>query len=312
MIPLYLFTGFLDSGKTSFIQETLADPRFSTGEKTLLLLCEEGEVELDPKKFACDNVTIETIDKQEDFTAEYLRNLTAKHRSDRVLMEYNGMWSMNLLTTQMPKNWQLYQHITLAQAPTFELYNANMRSLVVERMTGAEMVLFNRCGPDTDKMALHKIVRSSNRRSEIAYEFADGNVEYDEIEDPLPFDLNADPIEIADTDFGLWYMDVTDDPKKYLGKRVRFLAQVCQTPRVPKGSFAPGRFVMTCCAADITFVGLVCKYEQAQSLKNRAWITLTARVKIEYAAIYSGKGPVLVAESVEPAKKPAEEVVTFS
>ena len=44
-IPMYVFTGFLESGKTKFIQETLEDPRFNSGEKTLLLVLEEGEEE---------------------------------------------------------------------------------------------------------------------------------------------------------------------------------------------------------------------------------------------------------------------------
>lgn len=42
-IPVYLFTGFLDSGKTSFIQDTISDPDFLADEKTLLIACEEGE-----------------------------------------------------------------------------------------------------------------------------------------------------------------------------------------------------------------------------------------------------------------------------
>ena len=314
MIPLYLFTGFLDAGKTSFIQETMADPRFSSdGEKTLLLLCEEGEEEYDKEKFAGgENVTIVTVSDQSEMTAQYLRNLTAKYHSDRVVLEYNGMWPMSVLITNMPRNWQLYQHIMVADAGSFALYNANMRSLIVERLASAEMVLFNRCSADTDKDELHRIVRSTNRRTDIIYEYPDGSVEYDEIEDPLPFDLDANPVEIAPDDFGLWYMDVTDDPQKYAGKRVKFLAQVAQSPRVPKGSFAAGRFVMTCCVEDITFVGLVCKYEKAATLNSRDWVTITAKVKIEYAAIYGGKGPVLVAESIEPAEKPEQEVVYFS
>ena len=217
----------------------MADPRFSSGEKTLLILCEEGEEEYDPKKFAGgENVTIITIEDQSEMTAEYLRNLTAKYHSDRVLMEYNGMWPMSVLITNMPRNWQLYQHIMVADAGSFALYNANMRSLVVERLASAEMVLNTRSSVDTDKEELHRIIRSANRRSDIIYEYPDGSVEYDEIEDPLPFDLESDPIEIEDDDFGLWYMDITDDPTKYAGKRVKFLAQVAQSPRVPKGAFA--------------------------------------------------------------------------
>ena len=312
-IPIYLFTGFLDSGKTSLIQATLADPRFSSGEKTLLLLCEEGETEYDPDKFAGGNVTLVTISSPEEMTAEYLRNLTAKHHSDRVLLEYNGMWPMSVLVTHMPKNWQLYQHIMLADASTFEMYNANMRSLVVERLSSAEMVLFNRCGADTDKMALHRIVRGSNRRSEIAYEYENGSVDYDEIEDPLPFDLQADPVVIEDDDFGLWYMDITDDPQKYAGKRVRFLAQVAQSPRVPKGAFASGRFVMTCCVEDIEFCGIPCRYDQAGTLEPRSWVMVTAKITAEKHPLYKGElGPVLTALEVTKNAQPADpDVATF-
>ena len=45
-IPVYLITGFLESGKTTFINETISDPEFSQGERTLLICCEEGEVVL--------------------------------------------------------------------------------------------------------------------------------------------------------------------------------------------------------------------------------------------------------------------------
>lgn len=48
-IPVYLFVGFLESGKTKFIQETFEDPNFDSGDKTLLLICEEGEEEYNPK-----------------------------------------------------------------------------------------------------------------------------------------------------------------------------------------------------------------------------------------------------------------------
>lgn len=309
-IPVYLFTGFLEAGKTRFIQETLADPRFNSGEKTLLLLCEEGEEEYDPAGFAADNVKLVTIQDKAELSCEYLRNLAAKMRADRVVVEYNGMWLLADLLTVMPQNWTVYQNIMLADATTFETYMMNMRSLVLDKVGPAEMVIFNRCCDTTDRMELHRLVREGSRRADISYEALDGSVDYDEFEDPLPFDLNADIVEIADDDFGLWYMDITDNPQTYYGKTVRFKAQVCQTPRVPKGCFVPGRFLMTCCVQDITFVGLVCKSEIAQTLKNRDWITVTARVKKEYAAIYKGEGPVLVAQAIVPAEKPEQDVVT--
>ncbi|MFR1808663.1 MAG: GTP-binding protein [Pygmaiobacter massiliensis] len=309
-IPVYLFTGFLESGKTTFIQETLEDPRFSADEKTLLLLCEEGEVEFDLSKVPGGTVTVETIESKDELTQEYLRNLAAKSHADRVLVEYNGMWMLSDLLSNMPKNWQLYQNIMLADATTFPQYSLNMRSLVIDKAGPAEMIIFNRCADDVDRMELHRLVREASRRAEISYEAPDGTVDYDELEDPLPFDKEAELIKIADDDFGLWYTDITDNPQDYTGKRVQFKAQACQTPRVPKGCFAPGRFLMTCCVEDITFVGLVCKSETAASWHNREWITVTARVKQEYQAIYNGKGPVLVAESITPAEKAKNEVVT--
>ena len=36
-IPVYVFTGFLESGKTKFIQDILADPNFTENERTELL-----------------------------------------------------------------------------------------------------------------------------------------------------------------------------------------------------------------------------------------------------------------------------------
>ena len=63
-IPVYLFVGFLESGKTTFIQETFEDPNFDSGDKTLLLVCEEGEVEYQPGKFAFPGTTVQVIEGQ--------------------------------------------------------------------------------------------------------------------------------------------------------------------------------------------------------------------------------------------------------
>ena len=87
---------------------------------------------------------------------------------------------------------------------------------------------------------------------------------------PLPFDINAPVIDIPDDDYGIWYMDCQDEPQKYAGKTVKFLAQVCQTNRAGKNSFVPGRFAMTCCVQDIQFVGFPCSYDGYKALEQRA------------------------------------------
>ena len=265
-IPVYLFVGFLESGKTKFIQETFEDPNFDSGDKTLLLVCEEGEEEYHQKKFAFPGVTLYNLEDKAELNPQNLAKLAKEADAGRVVIEYNGMWLL--------------------------------QDLAVNN--------------DAARQELHKLVRQASRKCDIAYEFKDGSVAYDDIPDPLPFDINAPVIDIPDEDFGIWYMDCQDEPQKYTGKTVKFLAQVCQTNRAGKNSFVPGRFAMTCCVQDIQFVGFPCSYDGYKALEQRAWVKVTAKVGYKFHNIYRGKGPVLTALSVEPAEKPLNDVVTFS
>ena len=315
-IPVYTFTGFLEAGKTKFIQETLEDERFNAGEKTLLLVCEEGEEEYDPSSFAAPNVYIEIIEDQASLTTADLEALQKKHRIDRIVVELNGMQLVSDFYAIMPQKWVVYQEVCMVDATTILSYNQNMRSLVVDKLGGAELVVFNRVPPDMDIMPLHKLVRAiGGRRTEIIYEHPDGSVMYDEIEDPLPWDMNAPVIEIEDDDYALFYRDLADDEdaaKKYTGKVVKFRAQVANARKKVKDTFVPGRFVMTCCEADITFMGVPCEFPGAGKLKTRDWIMLEARVSFRSHVLYRNKtGPVLTAISVTPAAAPAQEVATF-
>ena len=310
-IPVYAFTGFLDSGKTKFIQETLEDERFNAGERTLLLVFEEGEEEYDFSTYPHKNVYLETLDQQTVTTKE-LQALAKKYRAERVVAELNGMQQVGDLYMRFPENWAVAQEVMFADSTTIMTYNANMRNLVMDKLVGAQMVVFNRLEKGADVMPLHKLARAANRRIDILYDYTDGSTSYDDIEDPLPFDINADIIDIPDDDFGIWYMDCQDEPQKYTGKTVKFLAQVCQTNRAGKNSFVPGRFAMTCCVQDIQFVGFPCSYDGYKALEQRAWVKVTAKVGYKFHNIYRGKGPVLTALSVEPAEKPLNDVVTFS
>ncbi len=310
-VPVYLFTGFLDSGKTTFIQSTLEDSRFNTGERTLLLLCEEGECEPNVQKYPGKNVFIETVEQPEQLTANFLTGLQKKHRAQRVMIEYNGMWLLTQLFQNMPKNWVIYQEMMFADANTFVSYNANMRNLVVDKLGTPELVVFNRAQKGLDKMALHKIVRGVSRRVDIAYEYGENDVEYDDIEDPLPFDKNAAVIAVKDTDYALWYRDLSEELNSYDGKSVTFKGQVVIDRSIPSGCFIIGRPLMTCCADDIRFAGLVCEWPQAKSLKSRDWVTVTATIAIRDHACYGRTGPVLTAKEVSACESPENEVATF-
>ena len=164
-IPVYLFTGFLESGKTRFIQETLEDKRFNNGEKTLLLLCEEGVEEYDPARFFGKNVFIEPVQKESDLSEKLLLRLQKQHSAERVLVEYNGMWQLKSLFNALPKSWVIAQEFMFAETATFVNYNNNMRSLVVDKLNSCELVVFNRYNEKTAKEQLHKIVRAVNTRA---------------------------------------------------------------------------------------------------------------------------------------------------
>ena len=310
-IPVYVFTGFLDSGKTKFIQETLEDERFNAGERTLLLVCEEGEEEFDLSTYPYKNVYQEVID-QERITAKELSALAQKHKAERVVAELNGMQLVGDFYARLPENWVVAQEVMFADSTTFQAYNANMRNLMMDKLTGAQMVVFNRLTPGADTMPLHKIARAANRRVDILYDFIDGSTSFDDIEDPLPFDINAPVIEVGDDDYALWFRDVTEEPEKYEGKTVRFKAQVAMLRRDKNGMFAPGRFVMTCCVDDIQFCGVPCRFAGAKELKSRSWVMVQAKISAEKHTLYKGeKGPVLTAISVEDAAPAVEEVCTF-
>ena len=311
-IPVYVFTGFLDSGKTKFIQETLEDERFNAGERTLLLVFEEGEEEYDLSTYPYKNVYVEVLD-QETVTTKQLKDLAKKYRAQRVVAELNGMQLVGDLYSRFPENWIVAQEVMFADATTFMTYNANMRNLVMDKLLGGQMVVFNRLEPGADTLPFHKIVRAANRRMDILYDYTDGNTVFDNLEDPLPFDINASVIEIKDDDYALWYRDVTEEPEKYQDKVVSFKAQVALLRRNRENMFAPGRFVMTCCVDDIQFCGVPCNYAQAGKLEPRQWIMVKARISAEKHPLYKGEiGPVLTAISIQTDAQPAEQdVATF-
>ena len=315
-IPVYLFVGFLESGKTKFIQETFEDPNFDSGDKTLLLVCEEGEEEYDQKKFAFPGVTLYDLEDKAELNPQNLAKLAKEADAGRVVIEYNGMWMLQDLANNLPENWIVYQCIATADGTTALTYarDNSMRALMLDKIARSELIVFNRAeavNNDAARQELHKLVRQASRKCDIAYEFKDGSVAYDDIPDPLPFDINAPVIQIKDEDYALWYRDVTEEPEKYVGKTVCFKAQVAMLRRQKEGMFAPGRFVMTCCVEDITYQCVVAEWSNAFALSNRQWVNITASIHITRHKLYRGKGPVLTVKEVAVTSKPEQEVATF-
>ena len=314
-IPVYLFTGFLESGKTKFAQETLQDATFNNGDRMLLLVCEEGIEEYDPSSFAAPNIFMEIIEEESQLKTEYLASLLKKHRCQYVIVEYNGMWNLDTLYTNMPKEWVVAQEFMFIDSTTFLSYNTNMRQLMVDKLQSCELAVFNRfpAGDEELKLQAHKIVRAVNRRCDIAFETPDGTITYDDIEIPLPYDLTAPVVEIADEDYALFLQDIMEQPDKYRDKVVKLKGKAVSKSRSLKpGYFYFGRDVMTCCANDIRFLPLAAEWRDVSAVKNLGWYTVTARVDIrDLPDIYSGPGPVLHVRSIGATPAPEKEVATF-
>ena len=307
-IPVYLVTGFLDAGKTDFINGILEDG-FAKKDKTLLLCCEEGENEYNEK--ALRNVTVVTVEEQEELTCSFLKECEKKYRPRQVLIEYNGMWPLEPLYRDiLPANWVLYQIMSFVDARTFEVYAKNMGQLMMEKITNADMLVFNRCNEELRTALRGRNLRMVNRRADIYLENEDGTSEDYLTGDECPFDLDQDIIDIPDDDYGVWFVDVMDHPDRYDGKLVHMKLVMCHSKKYP-GIHCPGRFAMVCCENDITFYGLIAKGDGLDQYENRDWIEVTARMSVEKHKAYKGKGPVMNVLSIAPCEKPAQEVVTF-
>lgn len=311
-VPVYLVTGFLDSGKTTFLNFTIAQDYFQIDEPTLLIACEEGEEEYDTKRLLRYHTTFETIEDEADFTTDTLKKLNRKHRPDRVIIEYNPLWGVkNVWEMELPEDWEIVQQIVTVDAGTFSVYAANMKSLFAEMSAQADMVVFNRCQPDMPLASFRRSIKVVNPACEVLFEDMDGNLT-DFTSDQLPYDTDAEVIDIDDVDYGIFYVDAGENPATYDGKTVRFKGQVLKSQRDDSQIFVPGRRAMTCCADDTSFIGYLCKSKYAPSLDMGEWVTVTATVRYKYVKMYGGEGPVLYSRKIEKADPPVSELVYFT
>lgn len=312
-IPVYVINGFLDSGKSSFYSYTIGQPYFQSKDRTLLILCEEGEVEFGEKLLKQTRTDLERIENPEDFTPAALMALNAKYHPGRVLIEWNGMWDFRKF--KLPHAWMLEQQISCIDASTFGMYFSNlaMRSLLFEELRGSELIMFNRCDDmDEDTLIKYKRnVRAVCPEADLIFEDKEGEIDLTTEED-LPFDINQDIIDLEGMNYGIWYLDAMEHMDRYEGKTIRFRAMVAKPDDFPKGYFVPGRMAMTCCAEDMQFLGYACRYEKAEELTGKTWVEITAEIRRENFEQYEGEGIVLEASKVEPCAQPEEPVINFA
>lgn len=311
-IPVYIFMGFLGSGKTRFAKETLVDQDFTEGQRTLLLVCEEGEEEYDREGLEKKNIFLEEVD-EETLTSEHLLELGQKYNPQNVMIEYNGMWELDrIFNIRVPKGWTVVQVISFVDATTFDVYVTNMKKIMMDQLRNADMIIFNRCDENTKKAEYRRSIRAVNRRAQVIFENVNGEADQGDDEVELPYDIDQPVIQLSDEDFGLFYIDAADNPDKYVGKKIRTKAQIYHPDQYGDQAFVPGRFAMTCCAADIQFVGFKSYYAGAQNFKDRDWVIVEGTVQKEFYPEFNGEGPVIYVDQVERTAPAKDELVYFT
>ncbi len=309
-VPIFLFNGLLEAGKTAFIESLLEKPAFADGKNTLVISCEEGIEEYNKVLFQKNHITLVNLEEEAEFTAEFLQELAKTYEPQRVVIEFNGMWNIeSAFDVTLPENWFLYQSLVLVNGETFELYMNNMRSLMVEHFKIADLVIINRCTPDTNLALLRGTVKSINGQARLFTSSKDFVME--PIEEELPYDLNAEVITVEKGHYGIWYIDLWDHPEHYMKKKLKVKGLFFQQPTDPKDCFHFGRFAMPCCEDDIAFMGLYCKNIGKPRFQNKDSIELVGEIRFEPARVYEGDGPVFYVKSITKAEENQEDMVAF-
>ena len=310
IMPVFIINGFLEAGKTSFLSFTMDQDYFRTEGKTLLIVCEEGDTEYDEELLKDTRTAVVYMDDISQMTPERLTELELLYNPERVLIEWNGMWNQDDL--QIPKDWTIYQQITLVDGSTIDLYLKNLKPLFGAMLRNTELVIVNRCDGISEEQLgnYRRTLKAMGRQADIVFETSEGEVEPEITEEDLPYDMKADVIRIAPEDYGIWYIDCMDKPERYVDRVVEFTAMVMKSPEFPKNYFVPGRMAMTCCEADMTFLGFLCKWKDAASFRTKDWVRVQAEIGVEYQKDYRGEGPVLYAKKVERAKE-IKDIVQF-
>ena len=298
-LPVFVINGFLEAGKTQFMKFTMQQEYFRTDGNTLLIVCEEGEEEYDEGLLESTHTTVKYIDDINDLTLQKMEELTKEVNPERILIEWNGLWEQDKL--EIPNIWFINQMITIFDTSTLDLYikNKDLKAYMGKMLRNSELVICNRADDiDEDTLsAYHLQIKAMAPNAEIIFEGEEGEITGD-FSINLPYDLDDAKLVIKSEDYGVFYVDTMDRPEKYDGKEVEFTAQVVRPNGIDDDILITGRRAMTCCEADIQFLGFVCKYKGAKNFKNKDWVKVKGKIKFEMNKQYRAKGPVIYADEV--------------
>ncbi|MEG0829764.1 MAG: GTP-binding protein [Anaerovoracaceae bacterium] len=309
---IYLFTGFLESGKTTLIKEVVKDPDFLEEGVTILLQCEEGENTYDDVFLKRYNMVKIVVGSPDELNKTLWEKCEKKYAPAQIIIEYNGTWTMETLwKNEFPGDWEVGGIYSTVDASTAEMYLLNMRKLFMEQLKESNLIIFNRSTEDTQRLKFRRNLKAMNPEVQVAFEKVDGTM-YQNQEEEMPFDYSGNKVEIPDMDYGLWYLDAMEHYERYMGKTISFSARFCESTQEGEEYFIPGRHIMTCCEDDIQFLGYLCKYKGKAKYNHGDWVKVT--VLFDFGCLEDGNepGPMLQLKEIAKGEKPEQELVFFT
>ncbi len=307
MIPVYIFTGFLDSGKTTNVRDLVRSMQEADFLRTLLIVCEQGEEEYDADGLSKIGVALRYIDDELSFNDDVITDLLLEVRPERIIVEFNGMWNVS-----RPKViWDPEQilEIMMIDASTFENYLGNLKAVIADQIRSADLIIFGRCDEVADSLSMYRrSCRALNRNANIVFRNDDGEISFDPA-DYLPFDLDAEKIELDDDNFAAFYIDAMENPDRYVGKTVSYSGMILNSRKNGDHSFIAGRIAMTCCSEDLTVFGFICDAEGEHEFASEEWVDICCVMQKEYSEKFELWHPVCKVSSIVPSKEPGKRII---
>ena len=289
-VPVFLIDGFIEAGKTQFILSTFRRDEFYKRGKTLLLVCEEGEVEYTKEELDKYNVEVEYLNENQ-INPEELTKIYSKHKALRIVMEMNMMWDLDKMV--FPDFFEVTQIITLIDGTTFPIYFANMRQKFIDAIKMSDVVAFTKLASREPLQQFQTALKIANSQCLFCLIDEECKSTQEAFDTPLPYDLKKDSFTLTDDEFGIFYIDTFDHREAYKDKIVTFNAWVVKSNKLKKNEFIAGRKVLTCCANDIQLYGFLVKDSLGLNLKDDSWVNITAKIEIEYNKDYDEEEIVL-------------------
>lgn len=282
-VPVYIFLGLLESGKTSVVMDFLSSNDFGSKACNLIICCEEGEEEYDEAVLEKSHSKIITVESASQLHYAFFRQLEEEYQPTTVMIEWNGMWDLKeFMAEPMPNNWFEFQNIGLIDASTYEVYTKNMKDRFMQIFRFSDIVVFNRCDQSTRQQDIRRNIRVLNKNARVYFESEDEDFVQEKPE--LPYDITKTPIEVSFDDYGALMADIQEQPEVYNKKVIKTDGFICCGMAGREVHTVFGRMGMACCADDMMFLGFTASgdcFKRMNARKNeKIWGSVTGRLTV--------------------------------